>query len=111
MANKHRGEVALEVDGATISMRLSANALCELEGVLQRSAPEVFASLGQIDFRSVRAIIWASLTESKPGITLSGAGTIIDAIGIKTAVAKIAELVSVTFPQADAREASTENPQ
>jgi hypothetical protein len=110
MANKHKGEVALEADGKAYTMRLSANALCELEGVLQRSAPEVFAGLGDVDFRSVRAIVWASLTESVPGITLAGAGTIIDAVGIKAVVVKIAELVKVTFPQ-DAGEASPENPQ
>lgn len=110
MANKHRGEVSLEVDGVAYSMRLSANALCELEGVLQRSAPEVFSSLGHVDFRSLRAIVWASLSESKPGITLSGAGVIIDAVSVKTIVEKIAQLVAVTFPQPDAVEASTENP-
>lgn len=109
MANKHRGEVVLEADGKAYTMRLSANALCELEGVLQRSAPEVFSGLESVDFRSVRAIVWAALTESVPGITLVGAGTIIDDVGIKVAVLKIAQLVAVTFPK-DAGEASPENP-
>lgn len=110
MGNKHRGEVALDVDGVMHTMRLSANALCELESVSQKSAPEVFSALGSIDFRTIRAIVWASLIESKPGITLAGAGIVIDAVGVKTIVAKIGELASATFPSPDDGEASTENP-
>lgn len=111
MANKHRGEVALSVDGATYTMRLSANALCDLEGVLQCNANQAFAAMGQMEIRAMRAILWASLTETKPGLTLAGAGEIMDAAGLKTIAAKLGELVAATFPQADAGEASTENPQ
>ncbi len=42
-------------------------------------------------------------------LVLVGAGTIIDDVGIKVAVLKIAQLVAVTFPK-DAGEASPENP-
>lgn len=111
MANPHRGQVAFIVDGTAYTMRLSSNALCDLEGILQRSALAAFTSLAvEPEVRTVRAIVWAALSESRPGITLAEAGTIIDAVGFVPMMEKLTELVALTYPKAEGA-AAPENPQ
>lgn len=107
MANKHRGQVALEVDGVAYNLRLSVNSLCDLESILQG---DLMAALERPDIRTVRAVIWAALSPDKPGLTLEGAGEIMDAVGFVEIANKVAELVNITFPKKEG-EASTGNPQ
>lgn len=109
MANKHRGQVALVVDGATYNLRLSTNTLCDLESVLQG---DLMAALQSPDFRTIRAVVWAALSADKPGLTLEGAGEIMDAVGLTEIGKKVGELVKITFPDPEPDgSASTENPQ
>lgn len=87
MANRERGEVPLEAGGKTYTLRLSHNALCELEALL--STPERPVSyqevLARILVRSrmveFRALMWAALREFHPEMTVKDAGELIDAAG------------------------------
>lgn len=107
MANKHRGQVALEVDGATFNMRLSINSLCEMESILQG---DMMAALQNPDIRTIRAVVWAALSADKPGLTLAQAGEIIDAVGLAEIGKKVGDLVALTFPKPEG-DAAPENPQ
>jgi hypothetical protein len=105
MANKHRGEVALEADGKTFKIAFSINAMCELEDLLNRSIVEVMTELegarenfARLRIKTVRAIVWASLRDHHPESTMEDAGDIVTAAGVPAVMAKIAEAIILAFP-------------
>jgi hypothetical protein len=94
--------------------------MCELEGVAQKSAVSFFTEFGEavdrgdVDFRMIRVTMWAALLDSKPDITLDGAGRIADAAGLQNAIEAVSRAVKAFFPQAEVADASAkadpENP-
>jgi Phage tail tube protein, GTA-gp10 len=116
MANEHRGEVDFKVGSQVYTLRLTVNALCELEGLLQMKAPDVIGKLlssfetGAIEFHILRAILWAGLSQYHK-MTLEQVGDVIDEAGLKHAVAGVGKLIIATFPSPDtAKGANPENP-
>lgn len=115
MANIHRGEVSLDAGGRVYTLRLSVNALCDLEGVVQRPATAAIADLvdagkgANVDFRLARAVIWAAMLGNSPGATLEDAGELIEAAGLGPVMESIGKMITAAFP-APAK-ATTENPQ
>ena len=59
MANRQRGEFAVELDGKTKILRYDHNAIAELEGILDLDFMDIFK--GPIGFRQHRAFVWAGL--------------------------------------------------
>ena len=61
MANKHRGEVEVELDGKPITLRPTFDALCEIEGRSGLTIAELGARAltGRLGLFHVALIIWA----------------------------------------------------
>lgn len=86
MANRQRGEVALEMDGKTYTLVFDMNALCCLEDLFSTPEREVvfqdvlkMASKGSA--RHIRGIVWASLQRHHPEVSLSQSTDLIEAAG------------------------------
>ena len=102
--NKIRGQIELEIGGQVYQARLSINSLCALETVLDLPITEIVSNFAagvqrkQVSIRVVRAFLWAMLRDSVSGITLEGAGLLIDETPPGYVVAKIIEILPLTFP-------------
>jgi hypothetical protein len=61
MANALRGEVDLQVGDKTYTLRLSINAIAEVETLLDKGINEILATLDPATARigTLRAILWA----------------------------------------------------
>lgn len=97
MANKHKGEVALEYGGATYSMRLDFNALAEFEEAIggDVNALVVLQNPQGLDAKKTRALFWAGLKQCHPDMTLERAGLILSAN-----MHKLGDAMGAAFPEA-----------
>ena len=103
MANRHRGEAALRVEGKVYTLAFTINAMCDVEGLLGRSTDQILAALVDSPPLSVvRALLWGGLRQHHADIDLNGAGEIIEALGgAGEALAVIGEAMSAAFPEAE----------
>lgn len=106
MANKHKGEVSLQVGSETYTMRLSINAMCNLEDSLKRPIDDIISDLsqGNVNMSTLRAIAHATLTDTHKDITLEAVGEIMSEVGVETVVAKLTESLRASFPEAKVAE-------
>lgn len=81
VANAFRGEVALIHDGATYTLVLDFNSLCEFEAETGKNALTILDGMdvGEVSAVDLRALMWAGLREHHPDITLQMAGRILSA--------------------------------
>lgn len=103
MANKHKGEVALQVGDATYTMRLSVNALCHLEEATGKPVNQVMAELqngADIKLGTLRQIVQASLVDQHNEVDLNKAGDIMEEAGVAIVVDKLTEALLAAFPEA-----------
>lgn len=101
MSNPLRGQVELVADGRTYTLRLGINQIVELETKLDRSINEIVGLLNdmrRVRLGTLRAVLWASLLESEPDITLEQAGEIIGDVGTDVIGTKIGEALAAAFP-------------
>ncbi len=106
MANKHKGEVLLQIDGTDYIMRLGMNELCEIETVTGVKMADLNDELASASASMVRAVVWAGLCGGGHDITLSDAGNLIDAFGLSNISEKLSDAFLVAFPA----EEETDNP-
>ena len=104
MANALRGEVPLP--GTEYVLRYDVNALCEVEAAAQDNILAVLTKLQDgtpPSFSTIRLLLWAGLRSGKPDMRLQEAGTIIQEVGLQTAVETIGEAFTASFvpPGAD----------
>lgn len=111
MANKERGEVDLVAGGTTYTLRLSINALAEVEQMMGLGIDEILAVLrkpkGGLRLTTWRGILWGALREFHK-CTPDEAGEIMGVAGVPETVAKLNEAMAVAFPDGDG--ANAENP-
>lgn len=101
MANREKGEVSLAAGGETYTLRLSINALCELEDVFDQPIGEIVTLLqadGGVRISHLREIVRAALSEHHPGLTAPEVGRIMSDAGIDRIGGVLGELFSATFP-------------
>jgi hypothetical protein len=107
MANSEKGEVALEVDGATYTLVMDINALVEFEGLFStpdKHTPfqELAEKAGRGSLTHMRALIWAALRSHHGEMTLKDAGNLImRAGGVAGMDRKFAELAQTMRPDAE----------
>lgn len=117
MANALRGEVSFEADGQTWTLRYSQDALCELEGALDKSIIEICADFEswktdprKMRMAPVRALLWAGLREHHPDLSLKEAGELMAPAG---GIAKVLEMttraMTLAWPQAETKGARPPN--
>lgn len=98
MVNKVKGEVTLDYDGVTYSMRLDFNALAEFEDAIggDVNALTVLQSPSGLNAKKTRALFWAGLRQCHPDMTLEMAGSILSAN-----MHKLGDAMGAAFPDAE----------
>ena len=112
MANKKRGEVAVNASGKSYILRLAVNEICSLEDDLDLGINEIAKRLGDPDkmrmgfVRTVlfHAVDWAAASE--PNATKEFAGDLINEVGIETIGEKLGEALQAAFPASEGDEQS-----
>ena len=95
MANPHKGEVEFTVGAKAYKAVLTTNAICELETVLGRSVTEL-----ENRITTTRAVLWASLIEHQPKVTLADVGKMVDELGLIKATEIVRDIYTLAFPAA-----------
>jgi len=104
MANPHRGEVAVTVDGVDYTLRLATNELCSLEDEHGKDTNELIAefyqavSEGKLKMRMVRSFFRAALIGGLPSVTLAEAGDIMSKIGLVEAAGLLGKAIAASLP-------------
>lgn len=101
MANRERGEVELKAGDKSYTLRLSFNAIAEIETLLDKGINEIAAMLrNPDDFRigTWRVMLWGALREFHPG-SLDDAGEIMGRAGVKATVEALGETMTLGFPE------------
>lgn len=80
-ANKERGEHALVINSRTYVLKLTTNAVCEMETLSGRTFDQVLLRISHGSLSDVRLFFWAALQPHQPKITLVDVGNLIDAAG------------------------------
>lgn len=129
MANRHKGDFTLKAGKQRYTLRLTTNAVCELEdfeGALTRSGTprtwdQILTGIDKGSLKDVRLFFWVALREHHPDIatddkaSLKAVGDLIDRAGGVMGVAQqITALVALNAPTGeddeDAEVPTTEGP-
>lgn len=96
--NSKRGSVPFEADGGKYALRYSTNAIVEFQDETKLTLADGLATLrgGSIDFKMLRALLWAGLRDMDK--SLAEAGDILDALGVQRTYECVQEAVSLAFP-------------
>lgn len=104
MANAAKGEVTIAAGGETYRLAFTTNAMCEVEGATGKSINTTLAEMSnpeKVGIRDLRLLLWASLIEHHPDITIRDAGRICDELGAQAVGDVIGRVVEIAFPPAD----------
>ena len=105
MANKQRGEVALEHDGIVHVLRFSINEICDLEDEMDLSINEIIEVLQdekRTRVKFLRTLFRRALAGgSGADVSAKEAGDLLSEVGIQTAMEKIGEAFQAAFPVAE----------
>lgn len=75
------GEVALEIGGQTYTLKLTVNAMVELQDVTGQSFQDTLARVNGGDVKAIRDFVWASLRKHHKALTQEQVGDLIDEAG------------------------------
>lgn len=100
MANPHRGEVDLVTGETTYKLRLSINAMAEIETLLGLSMGQVEQRMSAGSVLAFRGLLWGSLREFHPKVTLKEAGDLIEAVGLPMITERLTMALTLAFPEA-----------
>lgn len=105
VANRERGEVAIEVNGKPYVLKLSMNAAVQLEGKTGKKIGGLLAEAVSLDFAAIRDIVWLLLQKHHADefTTAEQAGNFIDdAGGVDRFFAALEELGKANAPDTTA---------
>lgn len=113
MANKFRGEAALEFTReddsgnevpAKFKLVFDANAFCEIEelneGMGMAEVLEVLSDAKKLSFTKLRTIVLGGLLRNHPDLKLADAGDIISDAGMEVVIAALHQAVGGAMPKA-----------
>ncbi|HAF38067.1 MAG TPA: hypothetical protein DCG72_03700 [Gammaproteobacteria bacterium] len=101
MPNKQKGELKFVAGGRHYTLRFSTNALCVLEDATGVGALAVAAQLNdpeKMEFRVLRSMFRAGLSDSHPDMDDTEAGEIMTALGFDKVMPLIGEAFELMFP-------------
>lgn len=107
MANPHRGEVEIEIEGKAYRLVFSTNAICEAEEVTNKSVLVLISTMDRVS--TIRAMFWAAIKEHQPGVSLKDAGNLMQQAGAGVVMRAVNEALALAFPKTEAK-SETENP-
>lgn len=104
MANRHKGEVSLDVDGTVYTMALTLDAMVALEDMF--STPDKAVTFDEVitrmeggSARHLRGVLWAVLQLHHRELSVADVSPLVQAAGgINVLTAKFMELVKATQP-------------
>lgn len=105
MANANRGDVELVAGIHTFTLRISMNAMCDMESVLGAKAQSIIAEFGggqDASISTVRGVLWGAMREHHPNMTLHMAGQVLDEVGYGPVHARIVEALMLFLPKPEA---------
>lgn len=108
MANPHKGEVALDVEGTSYTLKLSYNALCDAEQAFGKKATDILAEASQGSWTAMRVLFFVALKGVHPEVTLAQAGDMIGTLGLAKVLDVLSEVTTLAFNPGGT--AATENP-
>jgi len=111
MANPNRGEVDLIAGDQTYTMRMSINAIVNLENHFDLGINEIAELLSApkgMRIGNLRTIVFHTLKEHHPDLTEEGTGDVIGKAGFDATAAAIQQAMVRAFPSA---KAAPERPQ
>jgi len=111
VANAHKGEIAVDLDGQTYTLALTLNAMVDVETLFGLSFDEVIslaASKGSATH--LRALVWAMLRKHHSTITLEQAGDLVTGGNLGHLSRTIARVVTASGPDPKDVPAQTANP-
>lgn len=103
MNNPVRGTMTVEALGKSWTLKLSTNAMCEIEDRLEKGIDQIGVILqdqSQGRMKLFRLIVWAALTDHHPDVTERDAGEIIDEVGMENIMSLIQKLMTLAMPDA-----------
>lgn len=96
MANRHRGEVEVELDGETHKLRFTLNALAEVEDRLNlASIADILETIKALSVRTLRTLLWAGLLHEQPELTEREVGEM--DFDFSHAVERVSRALTLTF--------------
>lgn len=112
MANPHRGEVALVLDGVIYNLKLSNNSICAVEQASGKSLFEIINALFKGNVWASGAFLYGGLLVNHPGISYEQAMDMIPINDVLPFMVKIIEMVNSAFPAPEptAEQAVNANP-
>ncbi len=86
MANRERGERAIEINGRTYVIKLTTSAMAELEDACSTpdrllTFPQILERVMRGSVKYLRLYVWAALLDKHPDITVAEVGALIDEAG------------------------------
>jgi hypothetical protein len=101
MANPMKGEVALDVEGKTYTLRLTVNEIVALEKEWGVGVTQIAAKLssGGTSLGDWVTLLQHGLRKHHPDLTIEEVGDIITAAGVPAVVAKLGESMTAAFPE------------
>jgi len=113
MANPLRGEVDLHAGDQTYTMRMSINAIVNLENHFDKGINEIAELLSEpkgMRIGNLRTIVLHTLKEHHPGLTEEGAGDVIGKAGFEATAEAIQRAMILAFPSAKAEPERPQKP-
>lgn len=94
MANKHRGEIAIQLDKKR-KLRFNVNALAELEDQLGYSLTKLDAE--NMGIKTLIKMFWAAMLHELPELTLKEAAELMDHSTLDVIADKVKEALELAF--------------
>ncbi len=104
MANPNKSEVGFEVDGKAYVLKMSTNAICEIEDATGKGINEFADGLSdpaKFRIRDLRTIFYACLVGGGSQLTQVDAGDLMDEVGMDKVGSLVQEAFKVAFPEAE----------
>ncbi len=110
MANLHKGEVSIELEGRIYTLHAGINALADVEGVFSTTDKRVtFQEVVQHALNGsvshIRGLLWAMLRRNHRDMSLVDVGDLIDRVGLLAIDQKFEEVLRSVVPDAKDLEA------
>lgn len=107
MANKFKGEVALQAGDKTYILDLSFNAMCHLEDHFDKGIIEIGQMLADMQSdpsklraKTIRAVLWGAMIEHQPQVTEKEAGQVVSTVGFAKVFKALTDALLAANPDA-----------
>ena len=104
--NPHKGEVLLKAADKEYKLKLTTNALCELEILLDKGFPDILISASKNipTLNEVRCLLFCACMEYHGEVDIKTAGKIIDEAGYREAWGAMVNVLALSLPDNEKKE-------